>query len=241
MKARILAFQNEKLVKSKSVKSHQILRLEFPLFRTHNLPQQKKEKLVKLKCVNSTQLISYQILIFNKKMSDSDLETQDKTEEAESPSFLPFGIINGTSFMVTLACLGLTIFAQAEGNSDLNIFLWMTSACALTLCLLEVSFYMVGFLAIWRKSYAVLLACSSFVATCGIILYFIIGLGYAFCVVMTVFVMEDHPKKVKICLLVNLGLGAARFIILVCSIAVGFKTGTPDTARKITGFLNSLL
>ena len=57
MKARILAFQNEKLVKSKSVKSHKILRLEFPLFRTHNLPQQKKEKLVKSKCVKS-QIIS---------------------------------------------------------------------------------------------------------------------------------------------------------------------------------------
>ena len=102
-------------------------------------------------------------------MADSDLETQDKTEEVESPSFLPFGILNGTSFMVTLACLGLTIFAQAEGNSDLNIFLWTTSGCALTLCLLEFSFCMVGFLAICRKDYTVLLACSSLVATCGII------------------------------------------------------------------------
>jgi hypothetical protein len=164
-------------------------------------------------------------------MSDSELEAQDKTEEAESPSFLPFGILNGTSFMVTLACLGLTIFAQAEGNSDLNIFLWMTSGCALTLYLLEISFCMVGFLAIWRKNYTVLLACSSLVATCGIILYFIIGLGYAFCVVMTVFVMEDHPKNVKTCLLVNLGLGAARFIILVCSIAVGLTTGCEKFRR----------
>ena len=60
---------------------------------------------------------------------------------------------------------------------------------------------------------------------------FIIGLGYAFCVVMTVFVMEDHPKKVKICLLVNLGLGAARFIILVCSIAVGLMTGAEKFRR----------
>ena len=164
-------------------------------------------------------------------MSDSYLEAQDTTEEAESPSFLPFGILNGTSFVVTLVCLGLTIFAQAEGNSDLNIFLWMTSGCALTLYLLEISFCMVGFLAIWRKNYAVLLACSSLVATCGIILYFIIGLGYAFCVVMTVFVMEDHPKNVKTCLLVNLGLGAARFIILVCSIAVGLMTGTEKFRR----------
>ena len=173
-------------------------------------------------------------------MADSDLEKQDKSEEAQSPSFLPFGILNGTSFMFTLVFLGLTIFAQAKGNSDITFFLWTTSGCALTLCLLEVALCMVGFLAICRKDYTVLHACSS-VTTCGIILHFIIGLGYAFCVVMTVFVMEDHPKNVKICLLVNLGLGAARFFILVCSIAVGFKTGTPDTARKITGFLNSLL
>ena len=48
---------------------------------------------------------------------------------------------------------------------------------------------------------------------------------------MTVFVMEDHPKKVKICLLVNLGLGAARFIILVCSIAVGLMTGAEKFRR----------
>ena len=199
------------------------------------MPQQKKEK----KSLN--QSVSNQIRILKKNMADSDLETQEKSEEAQSPSFLSFGILNGISFMFTLACLGLTIFAQAKGNSDLNIFLWTTSGCAITLCLLEVSFCMVGFLAICRKDYTVLFACSSLVATCGIILYFIIGLGYAFCVVMTVFVMEDHPKNVKICLLVNLGLGAARFFILVCSIAVGFKTGTPDTARKITGFLNSLL
>ena len=165
-------------------------------------------------------------------MADSDLETQDKSEEAQSPSFLPFGILNGTSLMFTLACLGLTIFAQAKGNSDLNIFLWTTSGCALTLCLLEVSFCMVGFLAICRKDYTVLLACSSLVATCGFILYLLIGIGYAFCIVMTVFVMEDHPKNVKICLLVNLGLGAARFFILVCSIAVGLMTGTNEVTGK---------
>ena len=164
-------------------------------------------------------------------MADSDLEAQDKSEEAQSPSFVPFGILNGTSFMLTLVFLGLTIFAQAKGNSDLNIFLWTTSGCALTLCLLEVSFSMVGFLAICKKNYTILLACSSLVATCGIILYFIIGLGYAFSVVMTVFVMEDHPKNVKTCLLVNLGLGAARFIILVCSIAVGLMTGTEKLRR----------
>ena len=147
-------------------------------------------------------------------MSDSDLEAQDKTEEAESPSFLPFGILNGTSFMFTLVFLGLTIFAQAKGNSNLNIFLWTTSGCALvTLCLLEVVFSIVGFLAICRKDYTVLLACSSSVTTCGIILHYIIGLGYEFCVVMTVFVMEDHPVNVMICLLVNLGLVNARFFI----------------------------
>ena len=166
-------------------------------------------------------------------MADSDLEKQDKSEEAQSPSFLPFGILNGTSFMFTLVFLGLTIFAQAKGNSDLNIFLWTTSGCALSLCLLEVAFCMVGFLAICRKDYTFLHACSSLVATCGIILHFIIGLGYAFCVVMTVFVMEDHPKKVKICLLVNLGLGAARFFILVCSIAVGLMTGTNQVKIEI--------
>ena len=168
-------------------------------------------------------------------MTDSNLETPDKSEEAQPPSFVLFGILNGTSFIFTFVCLGLTIFAQAKGNSDLNIFLWTTSGCALTLCLLEVSFCMVGFLAIRsrRKDYTTLFDCSSLVKTYGIV-YFIcilIGLGYAFCVVMTVFVMEDHPKKVKICLLVNLGLGAARFIILVCSIAVGLMTGAEKFRR----------
>ena len=172
-------------------------------------------------------------------MADSNLETQDKSEEAESPSFLPFSILNGTLFMFTLVSLGLTIFAQAKGNSDLNIFLWTTSGCALTLCLLEVSFCMVGFIAICKKDYTVLLACSSSVATCGIISYLIIGLGYAFCIVMTVFVMEDHPKNVKICLLINLGLVTARFFILVCSIAVGLMTGTNQVKMKIGRILGS--
>ena len=71
------------------------------------------------------------------------------------------------------------------------------------------------------------------------ILYFLIGLGYTFCVVMTVFVMEDHPKIVKICLLVNLGLGAARFFILVCSIAMGLMTGTNELKMKIGRILDS--
>ena len=166
-------------------------------------------------------------------MSDSYLEAQDTTEEAESPSFLPFGILNGTSFMVTLACLGLTIFSQAKGNTDLNIFLWTTSGCAVSLCLVDLLFCIVGFVAIYRKDYTILLACSTLVATCGIILYFSIGLGYVFCVVMTVFVMEDDPKIVKICLLVTLVLGAARFFILVCSIATGLKTGTNQVKIKI--------
>ena len=96
---------------------------------------------------------------------------------------------------------------------------------------------MVRFIAICRKDYTILLACSSLVATCGMILYFLIGLGYTFCVVMTVFVMEDHPKIVKICLLVNLGLGATRFFILVCSIAMGLMTGTNQVKIEIGGIL----
>ena len=151
-------------------------------------------------------------------MTGSDLETSDKTEEAQSSSFLPFGILNGISFMFTLVSLGLIISAQAKGNSDLNIFLLSTSVCAISLCLLQVSFYTIGFVAIYRKDYTVLLACPSLAVTCGILLYFLIGLGYAFCVVNTVFVMEDHPKTVNVCLLVNLGLEAVRFFILSCSI-----------------------
>ena len=109
----------------------------------------------------------------------------DKSEETQSPIFLLFGILNGISFVFTLVCLGFTIFSQAKGNTDLNIFLWTTSGCAVSLCLVELLFCIVGFVAIYRKDYTVLLACSTLVATCGIILYFLIGLGYAFCVVMT--------------------------------------------------------
>ena len=151
-------------------------------------------------------------------MADFDLETSDKQEEAQSSSFLPFGILNGISFMFTLSSLGLTISAQAKGNLDHNIFLWSTSVCASSLCLLQVSFYTIGFVAICRKDYTVLLACPSLIVTCGILLYFLVGLGYLFCVVNTVFVMEDHPKTVNVCLLVNLGLETARFFILFCSI-----------------------
>ena len=171
-------------------------------------------------------------------MADSNLETPDKSEEAQSPSFLLFGILNGISFVLTLVCLGFTIFSQAKANTDLNIFLWTTSGCAIALCLVELCFCFVGFVAIYRKDYTVLLACSTLVATCGMILYFLIGLGYTFCVVMTVFVMEDHPKIVKICLLVNLGLGAARFFILVCSIAMGLMTGTNQVKIEIGRILN---
>ena len=172
-------------------------------------------------------------------MADFNLATPDKPEEAQSPSFLLFGILNGILSMLTFACLGLTIFSQAKGNTDLNIFLWTTSGCAISLCLVELVFCIVGFTAIYRKDYTVLLACSTLVATCGIIIYFVIGLGYAFCVVMTVFVMEDHSKIVKICLLVNLGLGAARFFILVCSIAMGLMTGTNQVKIKIGRILGS--
>ena len=172
-------------------------------------------------------------------MADFNLETPDKPEEAQSPSFLLFGILNGILSMLTFACLGLTIFSQAKGNTDLNIFLWTTSGCAVSLCIVELLFCIVGFVAIYRKDYTVLLACSTLLATCGIILYFLIGLGYAFCVVMTVFVMEDHPKIVKICLLVNLALGVARFFILVYSIAMGLMTGTNELKMKIGRILDS--
>ena len=113
-------------------------------------------------------------------MADSDLEAQGMSEEAQSPSFVPFGILNGISFMFTLVFLGLTIFAQAKGNSDLNIFLWTTSGCALTLCLLEVAFCMVGFLAIRsrRKDYTTLFDCSSLVKTCGIVYFICILIGH---------------------------------------------------------------
>ena len=66
-------------------------------------------------------------------MADSNLETPDKSEEAQSPSFLLFGILNGISFVLTLVCLGFTIFSQAKANTDLNIFLWTTSGCAFVL------------------------------------------------------------------------------------------------------------
>ena len=173
-------------------------------------------------------------------MADSNLEAPDESEEPQSPSFLLFGILNGISFLFTLVCLGLTIFSQANGNTDLNIFLWTTSGCAVSLCLVELLFCIVGFVAIYRKDYTILLACSTLVACCGIVLYFMIGCGYAFCVVMTVFVMEDHSKNVNICLLVNLGLGAARFFILVCSIAMGLTTGTNQVKMKIGRIFGSI-
>ena len=51
-------------------------------------------------------------------MADSVLESQDKSEEVQSPSFFKFCMPYGTLFMFTLVGLGLTIFAQAKGNSD---------------------------------------------------------------------------------------------------------------------------
>ena len=47
-------------------------------------------------------------------MTDSDLETPNEQEEAQSPSLLPVGILSGISFMFTLASLALTIFAQIK-------------------------------------------------------------------------------------------------------------------------------
>ena len=166
-------------------------------------------------------------------MTDSVLETPDKSEEAQTPSFLLFGILNGTSFIFTLVCLGLTIFAQVKGNSDLNVFLWLTFGCSITLCLLELLFCTVGFVAICRKDYTILLACSTLFTTFGVIVYFMIGLGFAFCVVMAAFVMEDHPKIVEACLIVNLVLGAAKFFIFACSIAVGLMIGTKKTVEEV--------
>ena len=164
-----------------------------------------------------------------------DLPAPDKSEETQSPSFLLFGILKWTSFVFTLVCLGFTIFSQANGDTDLNIFLWITSGCAYSLCLVDLLFCIVGFVAIYRKDYTILLFYSTLVATCGIILYFFIGLGYTFFVVMTVFVMEDHPTIVKICLLVNVVLGAARFFILT----MGLMTGTNQVKIKIGRILGS--
>ena len=57
---------------------------------------------------------------------------------------------------------------------------------------------------------------------------------------MTVFVMEDHPKIVKICLLVNIVLGAARFFILVWQwISLGLMTGINQVKIKIGRILGS--
>ena len=47
-------------------------------------------------------------------------------------------------------------------------------------------------------------------------------------VVKTVFVMEDHPKSLKICLLVDLGLGAMAFPVVEFS-REGYKI------RKVFG------
>ena len=147
-------------------------------------------------------------------MADSDLETQDGSEEVKSRSFL---LLNGLSFMFTIACLGLTFFAEAKGNSDLNIFLRATSVLSICLCLLEVFFCTVGFATICK-------ICQ--------IYYILIVLSYAFCIVMTS-LTEDHPKNVVVCLFVNLGLVTARFFILQCTSLSG--TYNNGTTIAVTG------
>ena len=154
---------------------------------------------------------------FNENMADSNLETPDRSKEVKNPSFL---LLNGLSFMFTIACLGLTIFAEAKGNSDLNIFLRATSVLSICLCLLEVFFCTVGFATICK-------ICQ--------IYYILIVLSYAFCVVMTA-VKEYHPKSVKECLFINLGLVIARFFILQCTSLSGtYNNGTTTTVGLITG------
>ena len=148
-------------------------------------------------------------------MADSDLETPDNSEEAQSLIFLL--IIYRLSFMFTIACLGLTIFVEAKGNSDFNIFLRATSVLSICLCLLEVFFCSVGFLAICK-------ICQ--------IYYILIVLSYAFSVIMTA-VTEDHPKTVDVCLFVNLGLVTARFLLLQCTSLSG--TYNNGTTIAVTG------
>ena len=167
------------------------------------------------------------------KMEETEPETPDKPAKPQKVSFLLFGISTGTSLTITIVCLILTIFAQTKGNTDLNFFLWTTTGCAICLCIIDILLGIIGVIAVYQKSYTILLACSSLGAICGLIVYFLIGIGYFFCAIMTVFVMEDHPKSVKICLLVNLGLGAARFFIFVFSIVVGLLTGTTEVSRKL--------
>jgi hypothetical protein len=72
---------------------------------------------------------------------------------------------------------------------------------SICLCLLEVFFCTVGFATICK-------ICQ--------IYYILIVLSYASCVVITA-VKEYHPKSVKECLFVNLGLVIARFFILQCT------------------------
>ena len=142
--------------------------------------------------------------------------------------------------MYNYICTYLIVLTQ--GNADLNIFLWMTSICAVPLCLLDIIYCLGGFYAIYKNDYKVLLACSSLVAICGIMVYFLIGLFYAFCVIMTTYVMEDHPEIVKICLLVTLGLGFTRFIIFIGTLTLGwmtaYKTAEIDCKKKWNDYMN---
>ena len=213
-------------VKTRCVKSCQT--------KTDSLGKRKK-------CLNVYIISMKAYIAFKKWLTPIRRHQTSKKKLKVLLSLLPVSIINSMNFMFTLASLGLTIFAQTmvenigvwdlyyylywlnlntstflQGNTDLNIFLCTTSGCAISLCLLEVSFCFVEFIAICRKVYTVLLACSSLVAIYGIILYFLIGLGYAFFVIMT-FVMKTHPKNVNVYLIVNLG-----FYILVRSIALSW-------------------
>ena len=111
---------------------------------------------------------------------------------------------------------------------------WLNDVTKLSqVSLVMPSFCTVGFVAICRKDHTILLACSTLFSTCGVIIYLLIGLSYVFFVVMTAFVMEDHPKIVNSVILVNLVLGAAKFFIFACSIAVGLMIGTKKTMEEV--------
>ena len=80
------------------------------------MPQQKKEK----KSLN--QSVSNQIRILKKNMADSDLETQEKSEEAQSPSLLSVGILSGICIIHVhsrVACINN--FCSNKGSKTLMI------------------------------------------------------------------------------------------------------------------------
>ena len=153
-----------------------------------------------------------------------------------------FGILAGALLTLAIVSFSINIFSLTKGNTDLNIFLWMTSICAIPLCLLDIIYCLGGSYAIYKNDYKVLLACSSLVAICGIMVYFLLGLFYAFCVIMTAYVMEDHPEIVNICLLVTLGLGFLRFFIFIGTLVLGlmtaYKTAEIDCKNQLKNYLN---